>query len=312
MQVEQLLDLRICSFQKGEALPERLLADPGCDLLRVYEPTDEQRNLLEPLGFVYKPEALFWLKPVEDSSEEYFLSLGYKTRQHVRQAVKAVEANCQVRVEWQLEERTMENWLALYRRHIATLARGIDIAGHDYSTLLAEPERFLGIFLSYDGKLVAGGIVEKAPALSALRLRYFASEAVLRPLGLGRYVYYRLSVLARETGYHFVSAGIDPNFYGHVVSTGLYLFKVRMGFQAEPTKKYALPGRNLLEKVISLEKCEPLILTLGYAEADMLPEKLVGHAYSRQAGLDATPFHASFLQHLYLHHLPETVPSLCE
>ena len=156
MQVEQLLDLRICSVQQGEPLPEHLLAEPGCDLLRVYEPTAEQRKLLEPLGFVYKPEALFWLRPVEASSEEYFRSLGYKTRQHVRQAIKSVEASCQVHVDWQLDERRMEDWLALYRRHIATLVRGIDIAGHDYSTLLAEPERFLGIFLSYEGKLVAG------------------------------------------------------------------------------------------------------------------------------------------------------------
>jgi hypothetical protein len=303
MIIEDFFDLRVAKFEAEEAIPEDILARPNFDIIRVYEPTMNQCSRLLPLGFIYKPSWLLWLRPVYSTVDEYFSSLDRHSRGLIRNTVRRVEAQYQTHIELELHPETFQHWLPVYQKRIAELPHGVDGATADTDWFLSEPEKFVGVFV-YDGhQVIAGGISLKVPDCQRLRLIYYAGDSSFRHLDLARYVYFTIANVARELGYQTLSAGADPNFYGHGISTGLYLFKKRMGFQAEPRQTHETSGANVLEKIVSLAKCEDVSFSLGYADSDTNSHQLVGHAFSCQTDVDLSHFSATFLKDIFFHHI---------
>ncbi|MFJ5726870.1 GNAT family N-acetyltransferase [Streptomyces paradoxus] len=262
----------------------------GLHMLRLEDPTREQYEQLTPQGFRLKPQWLFWSRPVYDTIDAYLATLHPRLRKSTRVAVRRLEPEHTLVVQSPVEPDSLDTWYELYRRHIARLPKGTLYAADDLADFRARPERVVALYLHHEGRMIAGLITLKVPAHRMLRAIYFGCDPSCPDPGIMRYLFLRAGEVAHELGYERLAAGADPNFYGHDVSTGLYLLKKRLGFRIDPLWRYEADDPPVLEKVVSLDRCEDPSFHLGYDGFDIQRAELVGHVLSRRPDADPAPF----------------------
>ncbi|MFD4136577.1 GNAT family N-acetyltransferase [Streptomyces goshikiensis] len=298
--------LRIAVLDAADVASGAALEHTGdADLLRVVDPTAEQYAELIPHGFLFKPRWLFWTRPVYPTLDAYVDTLQPRMGRSTRRAVSRTGSRYRLEVEEAIDPARLDTWFTLYERHILSLPRGTLYAAEDMEWFKTHPEQVVGIYLYSGDRMVAGLVCMKRPRHNMLRMTYYAYDPDHRDHGLARFMYVQAGVVAAELGYEVLSAGADPNFYGHDVATGLYLFKRRLGFRADPLWRYEPDDPPVLEKVLSLDRCEDPSFCVGYGEYDVQRAPLTGHVMSRTPGAATEPFHAPMLASVLPQHLSD-------
>lgn len=113
-----------------------------------------------------------------------------------------------------------------------------------------------------------------------LRAIYLATLKFNINVNVSRYLYYTLIRISIEDGYEFTSLGADPTLYGHMVSTGLFHIKRKMGFKPLPSKYMGEDSLDLYEKVLNIEKFNGLAMSLAYENNDLSSKKLDCYIFS--------------------------------
>ncbi|BBC35381.1 hypothetical protein SGFS_066750 [Streptomyces graminofaciens] len=293
MEIVEQHDLRIAVLDAREAESGDTLPDePGIDMVRIVDPTPQLCAELAPRGFLFKPQWLFWSRPVHPTVEAYLDTLGARTRKHTRQALRKTAQGHRLEVETPIDPARLDVWYRLYERHIASLPRGTLYAAEDLADFRAHPDRVVGLYL-YDGDRMAAGLIcLKVPRNDMLRITYFAADQERPDPGITPYMYVQAGVVAAELGYGKLSAGADPNFYGHDVATGLYRLKKRLGFRADPLWRFEADDPPVLERVVSLARCEDPSFCVSYSGFDPTESTLVGNVFSARPDIDTTHFGA--------------------
>ncbi|MFD0352158.1 hypothetical protein ACFVHW_00215 [Streptomyces sp. NPDC127110] len=274
-------------------------------VLRVVDPTPEQYAELTPHGFLFKPQWLFWTRPVYPTLDAYVDTLQPRMRKSTRHAMRRTASGHRLEVEETIDPARLDAWFALYERHIASLPRGTLYAAEDLEWFRTHPEQVAGLYLYSGDRMVAGLLCMKVPRHNMLRMTYYACDPDHPDQGTTRFMYVQAGVVAAELGHEVLSAGADPNFYGHDVATGLYLLKRRLGFRADPLWHYETDDPPVLEKVLSLDRCEDPSFCVGYADYDVRRAPLTGHVISRTPAPATGPFHAPMLASVVPHHLSD-------
>lgn len=299
-------DLRIAVLDAADVASGAALRHPGdADLLRIIDPTPEQYTELTPHGFLFKPQWLLWTRPVYPTLDAYLDTLQPRKRKSTRRAIHRVESGHRVEVEEAIDSARLDTWFTLYERHIASLPRGTLYASEDMEWFRTHPERVVGVYLYSGERMVAGLLCIKVPRHNMLRITYYARDLDHPDHGTTPFMYARVGVVAAELGYEVLSAGADPNFYGHDVATGLYLFKRRLGFRADPLWRYETDAPPVLEKVLSLDRCEDPSFCVGYGHYDVQQAPLTGYVMSRAPGPGTDSFHAPMLASVVPHYISD-------
>ncbi|WP_423832426.1 hypothetical protein [Streptomyces manipurensis] len=297
-------DLRVAVLDAADVAAGAALAEhPDADVLRIVAPTREQYDELTPHGFLLKPRWLFWTRPVHPTLDAYVNTLQPRMRKSTRHAVRLTEPGHRLVVEESVDPSRLDTWFALYERHIASLPRGTLYAAEDLEYFRAHPETVVGMYLYNADRMVAGLLCMKVPGHGMLRMTYYACDPDYPDHGITRYMYVQVGVVAAELGYEVLSAGADPNFYGHDIATGLYLLKRRLGFRADPLWHYEPDDPPVLEKVLSLDRCEDPSFCVAYTDFDVRRAALTGHVLSRTPAPATEPFDAPMLASVVPHHV---------
>ncbi|MFG3510611.1 GNAT family N-acetyltransferase [Streptomyces sp. NPDC047821] len=299
-------DLRIAVLDTSDVASGGALEHTGdADLLRVVDPTPEQYAELIPHGFLFKPQWLFWTRPVYSTLDAYLDTLRPRMRKSTRHAIRQTESGHRLEVEEAVDPARLDTWFALYERHIASLPRGTLYAAEDLEWFRTHPDQVVGIYLYSGDRMVAGLLCMKVPRHRMLRMTYYACDPDHPDQGTTRYMYVQAGVVAAELGHEVLSAGADPNFYGHDIATGLYLLKRRLGFRADPLWRYEADDPPVLEKVLSLDRCEDPSFCVAYGDYDVRRAPLTGYVLSRTPAPATHPFHAPMLASVVPHHISD-------
>ncbi|MFI0724591.1 hypothetical protein [Streptomyces sp. NPDC021224] len=234
-------DLVIALVDRDEAedgrLPQSLRKlSPAIDVIRLADSAKLDDATLERLGFVARPEWINWVASVGGSEEEYLLGLSRGERSEVRRARRfAADRGLRLEVRTGLSEAFLDEFMDLYEGQIARMPRGRNFARRWTDRLLDSRSELVTVGAFSGSAMTAGAIWWIREEQSLLQLRFSASadDGSIRAV---RALYAEALQFARDSGLRFASLGNDPALFGHVVQTGLCIFKSRFGFAPIPSE----------------------------------------------------------------------------
>lgn len=311
MEIRALDGLSIAFVDVGEALATNWTALAGkVDVARVPMPPRRRRAELADAGFLAKPARLTWVAATRDSEESFLSELSFRDRKNIRVAqLRAATSRVRFETVKPVEPRLLAAFLRLYEAQVAEMRHGVSIAAEEAGAICDESALYYAVAAYVDGELVGACLAREYPQENMVRLRFAATDSARHREGLSRAMYFSAIQAARQMRYSQVSLGTDPNLYGHLVKSGLFAFKWRLGFASLPSQS-VLAGEGFDEAdliVGSAQLVEP-VLFLSYA--DDLPahegrsRRLRAEVYASTDGLDVRPYRAEFLADLRLHRLP--------
>ncbi len=249
---------------------EAELRAQGFHAIIVKNPSDGDLQDFIDAGYIYGPSWVGWmqkLKPLEELLRESGLQqAGQKASEYIRKLGHAnklgVHFNIQ-RVALDLESFNLFRE-KIYIPYVVQRASGTgkDNMGADFLSekgkTKGELHRFEVLFI-YDqasGELLAGSVLEKFPDKKTLLIKYtgVTTNTDHRKLNLSLHVHRQAYELAKSLGYHAISYGADPNFYGNeLVAPGLAAYKLEMLFtptffsEVVPNQKPDFSERRLIK-----------------------------------------------------------------
>jgi hypothetical protein len=264
------------------------------DVLRHRDPSEAEIPGLIAAGYLIRPYEVTWLAPTGATADEFLSRLSGKDRQNIRAARRSLATDLAIEA---LDEPLLDDFLVLYTRALASMPNGIPVAVKQRAAILAGD--YFAVTARSAGRLVAACLVMQDPGLA--RIRFSAAAEHLRAASVTRALYLAAVDEARRRGVERVSLGSDLNLYGHIVQPGLFSFKVRLGFAAYPAQAVLGDGRDLAERVLSLDRLSDPTLTLAYGADRSGPLHL--HVFTRDATLDLRPYRAPFVGGIEVHRL---------
>ncbi|MFE2140777.1 GNAT family N-acetyltransferase [Streptomyces sp. NPDC059456] len=289
MEIKELHGLTVALADVREALDTDWETHRGhVEIVRVIDPPESSRRALAQAGFFIKPSWLTWVADACDSEARFLAGLRRKERQNVNTARRRMaEAGVVIDVV-PLDAPLLDAFLDLYRRQVATMRNAFPVAVQQREQLLSRAAEFF-VVRAVDGDTVVGACISQClPEVGLVRLRFSAVDEPGRDRSLSRVMYVRALSEARTRGLRQVSLGNDPNLYGHIVETGLFDFKSRLGFTAVPSQGVApFAGNDTAELILDRSALSYPSLFLSYeGEADGPPMartlrmEYLGHADS--------------------------------
>ncbi|MFS2257376.1 peptidogalycan biosysnthesis protein [Bacillus safensis] len=299
---ENFLDLNIISSYKAsyESLID-LGKNNRADILRAYSTEKHEKYINN--GFIAKPSWVIWLLENKkfNNVNEYVTVLNKKDRHSIRKAIKLLNNNPNFKlvVEDEIKEENLKKFYDLYKSNIASMQNGVNLLKNDYKEFLLKKDRYKGIYF-YLGETLIGGVlcIKKSNMLRAI---YLATLKFNINVNVSRYLYYTLIRISIEDGYEFTSLGADPTLYGHMVSTGLFHIKRKMGFKPLPSKYMGEDSLDLYEKVLNIEKFNGLAMSLAYENNNLSSKKLDCYIFSssRLTEGEKNKFRSSFFTNVF-------------
>jgi len=304
--IEDAFGLRIAVMdaERAAAGGWRSVGD-DVDLVRVREPADAARPALEAAGFVVKPSWVTWLAPTLGSEAEFVSRVPGVERRTIINARRAIgEHDIRLDEPGRLDEAVLDEFLALYRRQVGDMRYGVPFAVRERDALLAAADDHLIVRAQAGATLIGGCVCRLRPELSTLQIRYSATDADARRLGLVRLLYLRAFDAARQLGLDRLVLGNDPSIFGHIVKPGLFRFKARLGFSAVPSQAFiAEGGTNEADLVLRLGSLTDPTLVLGYPPVSGAGLRM--EILTDDATLDPRPYRASFVSDVRVRELPK-------
>ena len=150
-------------------------------------------------------------------------------------------------------EKMYNQWYDVYEQTMTSKPRGRIIASRDRQKMASS---HFGLYAFKGNKFLGGRIIKEFDqGLSA------SYQALPRdPKYLNEIAYAKMMEEAIRRNKTTVSLGIDTNFYGYHMATGLYKSKAAFGFKARP---YTMKGNHLF-KINRFDKFESPCMFLSY------------------------------------------------
>jgi hypothetical protein len=271
------------------------------DLVRVDNPPESEWTNLTLGGFVVKPEFITWTAQSAKSVDEFLTRLPRRERKKARAALlRIADASLRTEVIEPLSGDCFERFLSLYDAQVARMDNGIAVARMQQERILADSSSYFVVFVYDADRTVAGAICHMSADEDMVRLRFSATDPYWRNVGLARALRIQIAIIAHRNGYSRFSLGNDPNLYGNVVKPGLFIFKTRLGFTAEPSQFVQEGwGRNVADHILKFGSLDDPAFMVRYS--DNPGRCLAGLVLSTSAAVDLRPFQASFLTSTELH-----------
>lgn len=297
MRIDDQEGLRVAVVDPDEALNRRWAAQPPpVDLVRVSRPDPQLWPSLEEAGFVVKPAWVNWRAQLRPTEAEFLAALPGSERRNIRLGQRFVaEHDISVVVQEGISSGTLTAFLALYDDQIARMRNGVGYARRVEKQLRLQSADYLAVY-AYQGTTMVGACLCRVrESQSMLQLRFAAAAPMERHGRVQRAVYLAAFQAARERGLTVMSLGNDPSLYGHIVSTGLFRFKSRLGFTPAPARMVDPKfGGDEADLVLRLTTLSDPSLLLGYATPD--PEgPLRAVVLSGAADTDIRPYRTAAL-----------------
>jgi GNAT superfamily N-acetyltransferase len=275
------------------------------DLVRVTEPPTDSRRQLTAAGFHIKPDRVTWMAPTGRNQDEFLSRLTKRARQNIRTARHHAAADGLALQAEPLSTQLLDAFLPLYLDRVAEMRHGLPAAARQRDIILAEGERWVAV-CAYDGsrQMVGACLCYECHKEDVLRIRYSAVDPRRRESSLARVLYAEAASLARDRGFGRISLGNDPNLYGHIAERGLFEFKVRMGFEAVPSRSVdPVDGEDVADLVLRLSGLSDPAFLLSYApqEADRRFNAEVFTA--EDDDVDLRSLQVPFIKAVTVHHL---------
>lgn len=195
-------------------------------------------NVISPLkdGF-WRPLKIAWRKKLT-AAPVISQIRSKKARKQIREdKEKLGQLGIKIETFSQIDRNLFEEWLTLYKKIIASKEKGEILVKEDWLEKKEKRGKKVGgIFAFRNGKMIGGDLFFKVG--NFLCVGYGVAERIpnLRG-GLGLLLDYSSLVYAQKQGYDQISFGQDTNFYGFDLSSGLLLYKTKLGFSPFPATR---------------------------------------------------------------------------
>ena len=185
-------------------------------------------------GYYYKSKRLVYWQDISKIPDNYLEYLQKKQRRRVK---RLLEKGLTVKIEDPVSEETFKDWFILYKQKIGKKEKGVEYIDKDW--LKTSKSKKIGLFVYDKDELIAGYIMIKKEKNNEeyLSTGYGGYKDGYFKEGISHFLIYSFIDFARKR-YKLISAGKDTNFYGHHLSSGLFLFKKEWGFVPEPTEEF--------------------------------------------------------------------------
>ncbi|WP_392676647.1 GNAT family N-acetyltransferase [Streptomyces sp. LN785] len=238
------------------------------DVVRVQDPPLETWPQLREAGFLPKPQVLLWRAQARASEEEFLAGLPRKDRYDIRVAYRNATASGLHITTEPLTVATLTEFLELYEQQISRMRNGWAVAVEQRDRILSEADTYCVVKVRTQDEVVGVCLNQDFPAGDEIRARFSAVTSTQRSDSLARVLYWETLREARRRRRRWVSLGRDINLYGHVVNSGLFSFKSRLGFTAVPSQ-LAEPGSgsHQADRVVRFSELSDPALLLSYSPA---------------------------------------------
>ncbi|GLZ16074.1 hypothetical protein Acsp04_63090 [Actinomadura sp. NBRC 104425] len=260
------IDVMLLSAEEALRLDRRAIP-PRTDVVRVAAPPRETWGALAERGFVRKPAWLVWYSDVGAGEEEWLARLSKGVRYDIRRCRRQAHDELRIELQQPIRPETLDRFLEVYESMVARMRHGVPFATSLRDAILADERHWLLYAHSTDG--FAGGLVcREDEETGTVLFRFAAIRPRWRERSLQKVLYVEATSVARAKGFRRVSAGNDPNLYGHIAKPGLMTSKARLGFTPYPADPPTGPGswRDEADLVIALDRLGDLALILGYPD----------------------------------------------
>ncbi|MCX5316118.1 GNAT family N-acetyltransferase [Streptomyces sp. NBC_00154] len=238
------------------------------DVVRVQDPPVETWPQLREAGFLPKPQVLLWRAQTRATEEEFLAGLPRKDRYDIRVAYRNATASGLHITTEPLTVATLTEFLGLYEQQISQMRNGWAVAVEQREQILSEADTYCVVRVRAQDEVVGVCLNQDLPATDEIRARFSAVSSNQRSDSLARVLYWEALREARRRRRRWVSLGRDINLYGHVVKSGLFSFKSRLGFTAVPSQR-AEPGSgsHQADRVVRFSELSDPALLLSYSPA---------------------------------------------
>ena len=237
--------------------------DVGVVSVHDWKHNNDELLTFKELGFKFIPAKVSWQMEVDsfkpDAFEEYLSKI--KKGDYVRRYMKKFNEEGIIYVTRDVNE-TQDNdlalykqWYAIYHEAMAGKKRGRFIIKPD------EPPRHLTAIYALDkDNKVLGGILFNARRPDIISGGYGAFRR--GPSGLSDVGMVKMVEYAIQNHHRYINLGMDTNFYGFHLGTGLYAFKTSLGYT--PHALGGNKGKHEYFRVIDDSKFDNPYMFLSY------------------------------------------------
>lgn len=248
-----------CNYQRliGE------LEAQGVDVVSVASWMKNQANSLRELGFDFIPHKISWQLQATfyGTFDKYLDSIkkGNYISHRMRRLAKE-EISFVMRPVTKGEDY-YEQWHSLYTETMTAKKRGRLVVKEETT-----PMEHTGLYAVKDGKVLGGILFKLKPSpnssqpglISGSYGTFIRNPPGLYDVAMAKMVEYAIQQKSN------VNLGIDTNFYGFHLSTGLYSFKTSLGYKPYPSRLTSTSYVNQYFKVLNEEKFDDPYMYLGF------------------------------------------------
>ncbi|MDF3140215.1 MULTISPECIES: hypothetical protein [unclassified Streptomyces] len=232
-------------------------------------------------GFRFRPTNVLWLADPKGSEEEYIEGLGHNPRYAVRKALRDFQASTMTleHVE-KITHALAVEWLPLYRESLDGMAFATPVVNSPEEVVGIGPDVEMLVIRDAHGNMCAGMVALNDHRRGVYTAGLYGERSGLRSHNLSRVLYLALINVTRAHGMPVVSAGWEPNLYGHIAKAGLAAYKRSLGFRPVPRAALRADGsEDVLTRVVHDEGLAPPVVFFAYPtwppeQADLLDVRL--------------------------------------
>ncbi len=203
-----------------------------------FSEADIINTLRNTQGGIHHPANIAWRKKIVGDIEILKQVKSKRARKQIATDLRKIASlGIEVKILDDIDEKIYKNWFELYKKIISAKDKGHVVVDDNWLAEKKKKGKKVGAILAYkDGTLIGGELFFEMN--KALGIGYGISEKVDNLAGgLGLLMDYKFLEYAQKLGYQEVSFGQDTNIYGHDLMCGLILYKAKLGFTPNLTKK---------------------------------------------------------------------------
>jgi len=205
------------------------------------EPDLKKADLIDVIGRAsggfYRPLKIAWRKEI--TNEPMINQIRSKRAQkQIKSDLKRLsQLGIEIKTLPEINQELFEEWLALYQKIIKGKKGGHLVIGKGWLKEKIKKGKKVGAVLAFKGNKIIGGNLFFEIA-GRLCVGYGVSEKIEKLMGgLALLLDYQFLVYAQQKGYKEISFGQDTNLYGADLSSGLLLYKSKLGFSPVSANK---------------------------------------------------------------------------
>ena len=217
---------------------------------------EEQKNKIDLVNFIgeregglVRPVKIRWRKKIDPKIPVISQIRSKRARKQILADLKKLDLlEIKIKVVDEIDEQTFLEWLSLYKALMVEKGGGSEKMSQEWLGKKNSEGKKVGAILAFkDGKIIGGDLFFEKNGILSVGYGVAKKEESLTG-GLMMLIDYAFLEHARSLGFKEVSFGQDTNFYGQELSTGLILYKAKLGFTPEVANRSFMVTSYLIKK----------------------------------------------------------------